>query len=63
VSGTTASGATSVLDLVVDSSGAAVGEHIGSVCVQSDDPLRPTIEVPVRLTILGKVFLPLIIKE
>jgi hypothetical protein len=63
VSGTTASGATSVLNAVVDSSGAAVGEHIGSVCVQSDDPLRPTIEVPVRLTILGKVFLPLIIKE
>src|SRR5690606_1957864 len=49
--GTTAPGASSDVTVTFDSTGLAVGSYDGLLCVASDDPVTPLVEVPVSLTV------------
>ncbi len=49
--GTTAPGATSEVTIGYDSAGLPAGEHTASLCVQTDDPVRPLVAVPATLTV------------
>ena len=51
VSGTTEPGASSEVTVLVDSAGLAAGEHLGHVCVSSNDPDAPLVPVPVTVTV------------
>jgi hypothetical protein len=51
-SGTTAAGGSSDVTVSFDSSGLALGEHTALLCVASDDPVTPLVEVPVSLTVV-----------
>jgi hypothetical protein len=49
--GTTAGGATTVVDVTFDATGLAPGIYSGVLCVQSNDPDTPLVEVPVSLVV------------
>src|SRR5690606_24946116 len=49
--GTTAPGASSDVTVTFDSTGRAVGSYDGLLCVASNDPVTPLVEVPVSLTV------------
>lgn len=49
--GNLAPGASADVTLQIDSSGLATGEHHASLCLDSNDPERPRVVVPVKLTI------------
>ncbi|HET6545139.1 MAG TPA: hypothetical protein VFG55_00150 [Rhodanobacteraceae bacterium] len=53
--GTTAPGASSDVTVTFDSTGLAVGNYAGLLCVASDDPVTPLVEVPVDLTVTATV--------
>ena len=50
--GTTASGGTSPVDVTFDSTGIAVGTYDGVLCVNSNDPDEPIVEVPVQMQVV-----------
>jgi subtilisin family serine protease len=50
-SGTVAPGGSAEVAVRIDSSGLAAGEHHASLCLDSNDPERPRVVVPVRLTV------------
>lgn len=50
-SGQVAPGASSQVQVLVDASDLLPGEHRASLCVQSNDPLRSTIRVPIELSV------------
>ncbi len=52
-SGSTAAGATSTSTITVDASGLAAGSYEAALCVASNDPVNPQVEVPVTLTVTG----------
>ncbi len=52
-SGSTAAGATSTSTITVDASGLAAGSYQAALCVASNDPVNPQVEVPVTLTVTG----------
>ncbi len=49
--GTTAGGATTLVDVTLDAIGLAPGTYSGVLCVQSNDPDTPLVEVPVSLVV------------
>jgi subtilisin family serine protease len=49
--GSVAPGASADVAVRIDSSGLAAGEHQASLCLDSNDPERPRVIVPVRLTV------------
>lgn len=49
--GTTPSDTTSLVEVTFDSTGLALGQYTGSLCVNSDDPLMPLVTVPLTLTV------------
>ena len=49
--GTTAGGATTVVDVTFDSADLAPGLYSGVLCVASDDPDTPVVEVPVTFVV------------
>jgi hypothetical protein len=49
--GTTPFGNTSEVEVTFDSTGLASGTYTGTVCIDSNDPVNPTINVPVTLTV------------
>ncbi|MEW5986508.1 MAG: hypothetical protein AB1791_07745 [Chloroflexota bacterium] len=51
--GTTAAGGSDVVDVTLDSTGLAVGVYTGTLCVNSNDPDEPQIQVPVTLDVVG----------
>jgi hypothetical protein len=51
-SGTTAAGESSDVTVSFDSTGLAVGEHVAVLCVTSNDPVTPLVQVPVILTVV-----------
>jgi hypothetical protein len=51
-SGTTAVGESSEVTVSLDAAGLAAGEHRALLCVDSNDPARPVVEVPVSLTVV-----------
>ena len=55
--GTTPPGETDTVDVTFDSTGLAPGLYTGSLCVESDDPLEPLVQVPVTLTVDTMPFL------
>ncbi|MFT7587558.1 MAG: hypothetical protein ACI9EW_004002 [Cellvibrionaceae bacterium] len=61
-SGTLSPGST---DLIVsfDSTGLPVGTYTDTLCVNSNDPDEPTIEVPVQMEVIGIWYLPIIAKN
>jgi hypothetical protein len=50
-SGSVGAGVTQTVTLAIDASGLAAGEHVGQLCVQSNDPERPLSLIPIRLTV------------
>lgn len=60
ISGTTAPGAQSSVNVVFDSTGLATGVYTGTLCVSSNDAANPVINVPVTLTVFSAVYLPII---
>jgi hypothetical protein len=50
--GTTISGGTSAVDVTFDSTGIAVGTYDGVLCVNSNDPDEPIVEVPVQMEVV-----------
>jgi hypothetical protein len=55
--GTTAPAATTVVDVTFDSTGLLPGLYEGLLCVNSNDPDTPLVEVPVALTVDSMPFL------
>lgn len=51
LSGTTAPGGSSVVDVTFDSTGLTPGVYTGSLCIDSDDPVTPQVRVPLTLTV------------
>ncbi len=52
-SGTTGAGGSSPVNVTFDSTGLAVGTYNAKLCVNSNDPTTPLVEVPVSLTVQG----------
>jgi hypothetical protein len=52
-SGTTTAGNSSTVNVTFDSTGLAQGTYDGIICVESNDPDTPLVEVPVSLTVTG----------
>jgi subtilisin family serine protease len=50
-SGTTPAGGSSEVTVSIDSTGLAAGDHEALLCVASNDPATPLVEVPVSLTV------------
>lgn len=50
-SGAVGAGATQNVDLTIDASGLAAGEHVGQLCVASNDPAKPITLIPIRLNV------------
>ncbi|MCB8916394.1 MAG: hypothetical protein H6666_00590 [Ardenticatenaceae bacterium] len=53
--GTTAPGGTTTVDVTFDSTGYTTGTYTGTLCVNSNDPDTPLVEVPVEMTVQGEV--------
>ena len=51
-SGSTGSGSTSTVDVTFDSTGLTPGGYSATLCVNSNDPATPQVEVPVDLTVV-----------
>lgn len=62
VSGTIAAGGSANVSLVFDSTGLAGGTYAGTLCYASNDPIAPSVQIPVTLKVISeyKVFLPLV---
>lgn len=62
--GTTLPGVTDTITVALDSTGLSGGAWIGSLCINSNDPEMPLVDVPVRLTVevpdLIKVLMPVV---
>jgi subtilisin-like proprotein convertase family protein len=50
-SGTTSGGAASEVDVLFDSTGLSAGVYSGLLCINSNDPVEPLVEVPVELEV------------
>lgn len=50
-SGAPGAGTTDVVELLIDTSGLAPGEHVGQLCLASNDAAQPLTVVPVRLQV------------
>jgi Zn-dependent metalloprotease len=66
--GTTAGSSNSLVDVVFDSTGLAIGVYTGTLCIDSNDPVAPQVEVPVTLTVGEEVpnfiiYLPVVVKS
>jgi Subtilase family/Fibronectin type-III domain/PA domain/Viral BACON domain/Peptidase inhibitor I9 len=53
-SGTTPAGGSSEVTVLVDSTGLAPGVHEAHLCVNTNDPERPLVEVPVTVTVTDR---------
>ena len=53
--GTTAPAGTETVVVTLDSTGLASGTYDGTLCVESNDPVTPLVEVPVTLTVEAPV--------
>jgi len=53
VSEITPPGGSSELEVVFDSMGLAMGNYTGTLCINSNDPTTPLVEVPVSLQVTG----------
>jgi len=53
ISGTTTSGAASTVNVTLDATGLSGGVYAASLCVESNDPTTPVVEVPVSITVSG----------
>lgn len=61
--GLVASGASVDLDVIFDSTGLPFGEYTGNLCLNSNDPLQPLLEIPLTLTVDHyRLSLPLIVR-
>ncbi|NBB92947.1 MAG: hypothetical protein GVY32_07255, partial [Gammaproteobacteria bacterium] len=58
--GVIAGGANAIIDVEIDATGLALGEHVADICIQTNDPLNPTLVVPVSIEVVGAADLPVI---
>jgi subtilisin-like proprotein convertase family protein len=59
--GTTISGTSTLVDVTFDSTGYAAGTYTGTLCVNSNDPDTPLVEVPVEMVVTDVVVNPAIV--
>jgi hypothetical protein len=62
VTGTVAAGGSNLVTLTFDPIGQSVGLHTGQLCLTSNDPLNPTVQIPVALNVKPTLFLPILRK-
>jgi len=62
ISGTTAAGGVSPVNVTFDSTGLSSGLHTGKLCINSNDVAHPSVEIPVTLMVpyVWKIYMPLI---
>jgi cysteine-rich repeat protein len=53
--GTTAAGSETAVDVTLDSTGLAPATYNAKLCINSNDPVNPTVEVPVTMEVVGCV--------
>lgn len=58
LNGVTTPGATTPVNVTFDSTGLAVGTYNGTLCVESNDPVTPLVQVPLTLTVDDTVLQP-----
>jgi len=51
-SGTVAATGSSMVDVTLDATGLNTGVHTGTICVDSNDPITPQVQVPLTLTVV-----------
>ncbi|HBX69929.1 MAG TPA: hypothetical protein DEH25_11285, partial [Chloroflexi bacterium] len=51
LSGTLTPGANESLDVIFDSTGLTTGEYTGTLCLDSNDPVTPQVQVPLTMTV------------
>lgn len=62
-SGSTAPAAMDTVTVTFDSTGLADGEYTGTLCIETNDPLNPSVNVPLTMTVRpNELFLPIITK-
>ena len=59
--GTTISGTSTLVDVTFDSTGYPAGTYTGTLCVNSNDPDTPLVEVPVEMVVTDVVINPAIV--
>ncbi len=52
ISGTTSVGSATDVNVTFDSAGLAIGVYTGTLCVNSNDPFNPVVEVPLELNVV-----------
>jgi subtilisin-like proprotein convertase family protein len=56
-------GGSSAMEVGFDSTGLALGEYTATLCLNSNDPLRPLLEIPVSFTVTQHMIsLPMVVK-
>ncbi len=61
-SGTTSAGGSTLVDVIFDSSAVTqAGTYTGTLCVSSNDPFKPTVQIPVMMNVQEN-YLPIIFK-
>jgi hypothetical protein len=53
ITGTTMPGESSIADVTFDSTGLGLGIYEGTLCVSSNDPVNPIVQVPLTLTVVS----------
>jgi hypothetical protein len=62
-SGATAPGASDQVDVTLDAGGLSTGTYMATLCIASDDPEMPLVEVPVTLAVGSHLYLPVAFKS
>ncbi|WP_165699973.1 cell wall-binding repeat-containing protein [Ornithinimicrobium ciconiae] len=63
VAGTVAPGGSQEVTVGLDSAGLAVGEYTAALCVESNDPVNPVVNVPVTLTVTDAPVEPAVVQR
>jgi len=61
--GTVPAGGAHEIAVTLDASASDLGEQSARISVQSNDPLTPTLDVPVTMTVRAGLFLPLVLRS
>jgi hypothetical protein len=62
VTGTTAGGSSTLVNVTFDATGLVVGDYSGTLCVESNDPDEPTVPISIALTVVrNQIYLEIVL--